>query len=75
MARGVDQVVAAVFSSLVPSAVTAQERSYEWGGWHVHPLWGGKRPQPDPALEILRQRYARGQISKDEFEAMKRDLT
>lgn len=109
MARGVDQVVAGVFSSLVPSAVAAQERSYEWGGWHVHPLWGlsglwhlgimllilafwgvvisgvvlgirwlgsqGKRPQSDPALEILRQRYARGDISKDEFEAKKRDLT
>jgi putative membrane protein len=109
MARGVDQVVAGVFSSLVPSAVAAQERSYEWGGWHVHPLWGlsglwhlgimllilafwgvvisgvvlgirwlgsqGKRPQSDPALEILRQRYARGDISKDEFEAKKRDLS
>jgi putative membrane protein len=109
MARGVDQVVAGVFSSLVPSAVAAQERSYEWGGWHVHPLWGlsglwhlgimllilafwgvviagvvlgirwlgsqGKGPQPDPALEILRRRYARGDISKDEFEAKKRDLT
>ena len=35
----------------------------------------GKRSQPDPALEILRQRYARGDISKDDFEAKKRDLT
>lgn len=35
----------------------------------------GKRPQSDPALEILRQRYARGDISKDEFEEKKRDLT
>jgi putative membrane protein len=28
----------------------------------------------DSALEILRQRYARGEINKDEFEAKKKDL-
>jgi putative membrane protein len=32
-------------------------------------------PRPDAALDILRQRYARGDISKEEFEAKKRDLT
>ncbi len=30
---------------------------------------------PDTALDILRQRYARGDISKEEFDAKKRDLT
>jgi len=29
----------------------------------------------DTALDILRQRYARGDISKEEFDAKKRDLT
>jgi putative membrane protein len=29
----------------------------------------------DTALDILRQRYARGDISKEEFEAKRRDLT
>jgi putative membrane protein len=28
----------------------------------------------DPAVDILRQRYARGEISREEFEARKRDL-
>lgn len=34
----------------------------------------GRQSPPDSALEILRQRYARGEINKEEFEAMKRDL-
>ena len=34
----------------------------------------GKEQKQDSALEILRQRYARGEINKDEFEARRRDL-
>ena len=34
----------------------------------------GKESRSDSALEILRQRYARGEINKDEFDAKKRDL-
>lgn len=34
----------------------------------------GKASRPDAAVEILRQRYARGEINKDEFDAKKRDL-
>jgi putative membrane protein len=35
---------------------------------------GRESRAPDPALDILRQRYARGDISKEEFEAKKKDL-
>lgn len=34
----------------------------------------GKGSSSDAALDILRQRYARGEINKEEFEAKKRDL-
>jgi len=34
----------------------------------------GKESRSDTALEILRQRYARGEINKEEFEARRRDL-
>ncbi len=37
-------------------------------------LGQGKEPRSDTAMGILRQRYARGEIDKDEFEAKKRDL-
>ena len=37
-------------------------------------LGKGRDQKQDSALEILRQRYARGEINKDEFEARKMDL-
>ncbi len=35
----------------------------------------GKGQRSDTALEILRQRYARGEINKEQFETIKSDLT
>lgn len=37
-------------------------------------LGKGNEPKQDSAIEILRQRYARGEINKEEFEAKKKDL-
>jgi len=39
-------------------------------GFNIRELKGSEN-----ALEILRKRYARGEITKDEFEAMKKDLS
>ena len=34
----------------------------------------GRESRSDSALDVLRQRYARSEIDKDQFEALKRDL-
>lgn len=42
--------------------------------WLMDQARTGSAPQETP-LEILKKRYAKGEIDKDQFEAMKRDLT
>lgn len=48
-------------------------RWFFWGGW-----WWGRGSRYgwgyDPALEILRERFARGEVTKEQYEQMKEDL-
>ena len=45
-----------------------------WFVWRIASAEGRARPEGPTALEIAKRRYARGEISKDEFEQLKRDL-
>lgn len=48
-------------------------RSWGWGGGYSRGYWRGYGYYGS-ATEILRQRYAKGEISKDQFDQMTRDL-
>jgi putative membrane protein len=38
------------------------------------PAWNNRQNKEDSAVEILKKRYVRGEISKDEFEQKKKDI-
>jgi putative membrane protein len=42
--------------------------------WLVREIRGRKGGREETALEIIRKRYARGEISKEEFEEKKKDI-
>lgn len=42
--------------------------------WRAGSRIGAVPPLEESAMEILKKRYARGEIGKEEFEAKKRDL-
>lgn len=41
-----------------------------WGGGHTSGTTGGS----NRAMEVLKERYARGEITKEQYEDMRRDL-
>ena len=48
-------------------------RFFWWGRWGG---WGGRGwyYQGDSAMQLLRERFARGEITKEQFEQMRKDL-
>ena len=54
-------------------------RGFGWGGgygdhWDGHYSHRGSEEERETATEILRRRYAKGEITKEQFEQMKKDL-
>jgi putative membrane protein len=52
-----------------------------WGGLLVLVIWGitklarsGSPPSRNNALDIAKERYARGEIAKEEFDQIRKDL-
>lgn len=51
-----------------------------FGRWGCGPMWWGPRGHhrgpgdSETALEILKKRYAKGEITKEEFSQMKKDI-
>jgi putative membrane protein len=45
-------------------------RGFSWGGYYGR--YGEE--EKETAMEILRRRYARGEISKEQYEQMKKDM-
>jgi len=53
-----------------------------WGGLATLIIWGisrltrqGKQGQTQHPLDVAKERYARGEISREEFEQIKKDLS
>jgi len=44
-------------------------RFWGWGCW-----WGARGYYYDPALSVLRDRFARGEITKEQYAQMRKDL-
>ncbi|MBI4283642.1 MAG: SHOCT domain-containing protein [Chloroflexi bacterium] len=69
-AMGVMSIVWLVVLGLIIWAVVALVRGVSQPGSSA-----SASSRPDSALEILKKRYARGEINKEEYEEKKKDLT
>ena len=66
---GVSYVLMVIFWAVGTVAVVLWMKS-----WLEQQGFGSSSREPESALEILKKRYARGEINKQEFEEKRKDL-
>lgn len=72
---GLGWIFMLIFWVIVMGIIVWLIRRIAGGGYHSHfPETPPTQEKEDSAMKILKERYARGDISKDEFESKKKDL-
>jgi uncharacterized membrane protein len=65
----------AIVEGLSPHLVAATIMVAVMGVMFVVHSWLGAKPKPQNALDILRSRFARGEISREEYEERRKVLS
>jgi putative membrane protein len=65
-----------IFWGIVIWAIFALVRGVSGHGYcgHNHDNYGENKHKENNALDILKERYAKGEVNKEDFEKMKKDL-
>lgn len=75
---GFGEVLSIIFTILLIVLIVSLVKRLVWGrGIHRHGMFCdtcGDSRGGDKSVEILKERYAKGEIKKEEFEQMKKDL-
>jgi putative membrane protein len=71
---GLGHILPLLFWALIICIIVSaiRRRRWGWGPWSGY--YGPHGPWHDRSLEILKERYVKGEIGKEEFEAKKKDL-
>ncbi|HEX8974597.1 MAG TPA: SHOCT domain-containing protein [Patescibacteria group bacterium] len=71
---GLGWIFMLIFWILVIWAIIALVRGFSGGHWHDRHCTHCGEGMEDSAMKTLRERYAKGEINKEEFESKKKDL-
>lgn len=68
-------LVMVIFWIIFVWLIVAIIRRVVWGSHHRHEKWGHwQSMMRNPGVDILNERYAKGEINKEEYEQKKKDI-